>query len=380
MKCQYRITNGRVMDPATGFDGTRDIYIRNSKIVEAVPGIEAEETIDAKGCLVLPGLIDFHTHIYRGHSDHGIHPDLMNIPNGITAAVDAGSAGTASFEGFYRDVATAYDITIKSYIHVGAIGVLTEQYFEDTNPAFYDIPRLEYLFERYADQILGIKVRIGKLFSKEFGLKPLVEAKRIANQIGTTVCAHAVHPESSYDEILGVLGAGDVLCHCFQSKGDHSILDKNGKVGKAAREARARGVVFDAASGRANYNLSVIRKALDDGFPPDVITTDVVCVSMYNKKVFALPYVMSYYLAAGLPLMEVLRATTATPAKLMRLEGQIGTLAPGALADVAIVKLADHPLAYPDQFGNVVQGEHLLVPMLTMKAGRKAFVRIDFAF
>jgi predicted amidohydrolase len=89
---------------------------------------------------------------------------------------------------------------------------------------------------------------------------------------------------------------------------------------------------------------------------------------------------MSAYLALGMPLADVLRAVTATPAKLMHMEGQIGTLAPGALADVAIVKLADHPMTFQDQFQNVVQGDRLFVPMLTVKAGRKAFVRIDFAF
>jgi dihydroorotase len=380
MQCQYRITNGRVIDPAAGFDGTRDIYIRNSKIVAAEPGIEAAETIDAKGCLVLPGLIDFHTHLYGGHSDLGIQPDLMTLPNGVTSAVDAGSAGTASFEGFCKNVALAATTTIKSYILVGAIGVMTEQYFENTDPAFYDIPRLEYMFERYPDQLLGIKVRIGKLFSKEFGLKPLAEAKRLARSIGTTVCVHAVHPESPYEDILGLLEAGDVICHCFQSKGDYTILDKNGKVGKAAREARARGVIFDAASGRANYSFGVAKKALDDGFLPDVLSTDVVTISMYHPKVFSLPYVMSAYLALGMPLADVLRAVTATPARLMHMEGRIGTLAPGALADVAIVKLADHPMTFEDQFQNVVKGDKLFVPMLTVKAGRKAFVRIDFAF
>lgn len=381
MKYQYRIVNGRVIDPAAGVDDSRDIYIRNSKIVQPAPGetVEVGETIDAKGCLVLPGLIDFHTHLYRGHTDLGIHPDLMTIPNGVTSAVDAGSAGTAGFEGFYKDVVSAADITIRSFILVGSIDVATDTYFENTDPQYYDIPRLEYMFERYPEQLLGIKVRIGKLFSKEFNIKPLLEAKRLAKQIGTIVCVHAVHPESPYERILEVLEKDDILCHCYQSKGDYTILDANGKVSAAARAARERRVLFDAASGRANYNFAVAAKALADGFPPDFVTTDVVTVSMYDRRVFSLPAVMSAYLALGMPLVEVLRAVTATAAKHMRLEGHIGTLQPGALADVAIVKLAERPISFPDQFGNVVEGNKLFVPMQTFKAGRNVFARIDFA-
>ncbi|MCD8349735.1 MAG: amidohydrolase family protein [Planctomycetaceae bacterium] len=382
MQCQYRITNGRVFDPGAGVDESRDVYIRNSRIAAPEYGTEhgAAETVDAKGCLVLPGLIDFHTHLYRGHTDLGIHSDLMTIPNGVTSAVDAGSAGTAGFEGFYKDTVCAADITIRSFILVGAIGVATDRYFENTDPQFYDTARLEYMFERYPEQLLGIKVRIGKLFSKEHNLKPLVEAKRIAKAIGTIVCVHAVHPESPFEEILGVLEKGDILCHCFQSKGAYSILDANGAVSAAARAARERGVVFDAASGRANYSYGVAKQAIDDGFLPDLVTTDVVTVSMYERKVFSLPYVMSAYLALGMPLADLVRAVTATAAQHMRLSGRIGTLAPGALADVAIVKLDERPMAFDDQFGNVVKGDKLFVPMQTFKAGRNMFTRIDFAF
>lgn len=378
----YRIKNGRVIDPARGVDRVEDVYVRNSKIVETPECKISEniEEINASGCLVLPGLIDFHTHLNRYHSDFGIHPDSMTFPNGITAAVDAGSSGSANFEGFYRDVICSSSTTIKSFINVSPLGIATDRHMEDLNPEFYDVSRLEYIFERYRHELLGLKVRIGKQNSGDLGLLPLKRTTELARYFGTGMCVHVVHPESPYDEILSHFEPGDILCHCFQSKGQYSILNEKGKVCEAAKQARERGVIFDGASGRANHDLGVIKKALDDGFMPDIISTDVTISSIYTKSPFSLLYVMSYYLALGMPLAEVIRAVTAAPAERMGMEGQIGTLAPGALADVTIFRLQEKPVVFSDQFENSFAGSRLFLPQMTIKAGKTVFMQIDFAF
>lgn len=379
----FLIKNGRVIDAAQGIDEVRDIWIYNSKVMPAPENpdtAEADEVIDASGLLVLPGLIDFHTHLGYRNSDVGLHPDLYTLPNGVTSAVDAGSGGSCNFESVVHDNIYNAFITMRAFINITATGIITEQYFENMEPENIDHKRLEYMLERYADLILGFKCRIGHFFSKELDLIPLDAARGLGERFHLPVCCHAVWPESPYEEILSKLRKDDILCHCYQSQGDYSILDANGRIQDCVKDARARGVIFDCASGRKNHSLDIMQKAIAQGFLPDVISTDVVTHSIYRKKLFCLPYTMSEYLAGGMEIMDVIRAVTATPAGLMHLEGQIGTLKAGAMADVAIMQLLEKPMTFHDMVGNDMPADKLFVPIMTLKAGRLAYRRIDYTF
>jgi predicted amidohydrolase len=128
----------------------------------------------------------------------------------------------------------------------------------------------------------------------------------------------------------------------------------------------------------SNHDLRVMRNAFDDGFYPDLMGTDVVLKSVYRNRTFGLLYVMSKHLALGMPLAQVIRACTQTPARLMGLEGKIGTLTPGARADIAILKIRKKPIKFEDNYGNTVEGCELLVPQVTIKNGRVAYKHIEF--
>lgn len=377
------IKNAQIMDASCNTNTFGNILIKGDKIVpyseEEIP--ENCQVIDAKGNLVVPGLIDFHTHIAYGLGDTGIHADLMAIPNGITAAVDAGSTGTAAFEGFVRYVIPNSEITIKAFLNVSAIGVTTEQHTERTEPGLYDVERIHALFERYYPQyMLGLKIRMGKAFTRGQGMEPLIAAKRISKELKCPLCVHLTDSEFPFEKALELLEKDDILCHCYQGQGAYSILDSDSRVLLAAREARQRGVIFDMAAGRINYNLHIMKKAIEDGFLPDIISTDTVATSVYQHKLFHLLYVMSYALDAGIPLMEVIKACTVTPAAHMGLAGKIGTLQPGANADISILKLEEHPITFKDQYGNQMKGNHLFLPLATLKAGRVVYKRIEFEF
>jgi dihydroorotase len=380
----FCIKNGRVIDPAREIDRIEDLYVHNSRIVASSDIGSSQsgefEAIDASDCLVLPGLIDFHIHVNHYHTDFGIQPDAMTFPNGVTSVVDPGSTGPSNFEGFYKHVICASDTTIKSFVNVAAMGVSTTCYVENLDPAFYDIPHLEYIFERYSENILGLKLRVGKLHSGELGLKPLVATREIARRLNTTMCVHVVYPESPYEEILSYFDKGDILCHCFQSKGPHNIFDETGKIENAVWQARERGVIFDAAYGRTIHNYALILRALNEGFMPDIISTDLTRQGIYVRRPYSLLYVLASFLAMGMPLIEIFRAVTITPARLMRMEGQIGTLAPGALADVSILNLREKNVTFTDEFGNTITGKHFFIPQMTIKAGKIVFRQVDFAY
>jgi dihydroorotase len=374
----YIIRRGRVIDPARGIDREEDIFVYNSKIMPQPEGpVEVDEEIDALGCLVMPGLIDFHTHLAWGIADIGLNPDLMTLPNGITSAVDAGTTGWANFPAFVKKIALAGDLTVKAFLNISSNGITAEPYAENTDPERINEKEIFRMFELYSDYLLGLKVRVGKFVSSENGLRPLAAAVDLGKKLNVPVVTHVVHPEAPYSEVFNLLRSGDILCHCFQEKGPFTILDSSNRVQQTAKEARSRGIWFDHAAGRANYGFGVAQAAVHDGFYPDIISTDVVPYSIYKRKVFALPFTMSAYIAMGMPLMEIVRACTQTPARLMKLAG-IGSLAPGMFADIAVLRMQEYNLAFKDQFGHEIPGRYLLIPQMTMKGGRIAYRQITF--
>ena len=199
------IRNAHILDPGCNRDEMGDLLIGGTKILPYSGGElpDSCQVIDAGGNLVLPGLIDFHTHIAYGLGDTGIHPDLMTIPNGITAAVDAGSTGTAAFEGLVRYVMANNETTIRAFLHVAAIGVTTEVHSEQADPSLYDVERIRMLVERYYPSVLlGLKVRVGRGFTTGWGAEPLKRAKELARQLGCPLCVHLTDSEFPYEEAL----------------------------------------------------------------------------------------------------------------------------------------------------------------------------------
>jgi len=376
------IKNAHIFDPSCNRDEFGMILIEGDQIIEYDEKKVNSQTlvIDAQGNYVFPGLIDFHTHIGFGMSETGLHCDLMTIPNGITAAVDQGSFGSVTFDGFVKYVVPNNETTTKAYCHVSPIGIATDIHSETANPDHYDLERLRNMFRKYyPDYFLGLKIRIGNLFTKGLGVKPLEAAKKIAKEIGCPMVVHFNNSDIPYEQVLNLLDEGDVICHCFQGMGE-TILDQDGKIVDAAWKARERGVLFDAAPGRINHNYEIIRKAIEQGFLPDIISTDTIFDSVYQHKSFCLLYVLSFLYDLGIPLDALIRACTATPARLMHMENQIGTLRPGSRADIAIIKLAEHPVAHRDNHGNTFTGKHLFVPLETIKDGRVVYKRIEFEY
>jgi predicted amidohydrolase len=368
------IKGGTVVDPARDSERTGDVFVSGGRIAApaAGGGAEAGQVIDAAGCLVLPGLIDFHLHLYAGGTEIGLEPDPGLLPQGVTTAVDAGSAGIAGYDLFSSSVVARSAVRIKSLLNVSPAGLATIRYPENVDPSHYDPGRTAELFARHRGELFGLKVRQSRSIVGQLGLAPLRAALRMAESVGCPVVVHVTDPPGSAGEIADLLRPGDVFCHVYHGTGG-TILGSDGAILPEIQAARTRGVVFDAANGRSHFAFAVARQALRQSFLPDVISTDLIAQSLYRTPVFGLPHIMSKYLALDVPLRDVVAACTSTPARLLGMAGEIGTLAPGACADVAVFRQVAKRVEFVDTPGDRMVGQAILVPQLTVRAGRVVY-------
>lgn len=379
MKADYILRGGRVIDSAAGSDEIRDLYIRGSRLfdpdgeaVECLP----ERTIDLSGCVVTPGLIDYHAHVFHTGSNIAIRPDLL-LHQGTTTVVDAGTAGRANYEAFETDVIRKARIGIRAYLNIDSRGQEGAARPENFDPALFDREGMRALIMRYGAQLLGLKLRLSRgIVPEKKAAEILRESVALADWLQERtgkrlrLCVHVTDSPIPAGVLASMLRPGDIFCHCFQGKGS-PILAENGGIDDDVLRARERGVLFDAANGRGNFSLSVAREALRAGFLPDIISSDLTVSTFYKSShVRSLPHVISKYLSLGLSLPEILRRCTETPAKLLGEEGELGTLHPGARADIAVFRLTEQAWEQEDFCGERIRCEQLLVPQMTFCGGK----------
>jgi dihydroorotase len=168
---------------------------------------------------------------------------------------------------------------------------------------------------------------------------------------------------------MELMKPGDVITHCFNTH-TIGILDSSGKVKASVLAARQRGVLFDIGHGAGSFNFAIARKALDQGFLPDTISTDVYQASI-NGPVFDMPTTMSKMLYLGMDFDDILARTTAAPAKIVNRLPGMGSLAVGAPADIALLAIEDGHFKLVDAQWNEVTVERRIVSRLTICRGKR---------
>ncbi len=155
-KYDLLIRGGRVINPAHKLDAIHDLAIADGRIVAVEAGIHAEaaETIDATGKLVVPGLIDIHTH--AGRESDG--PALC-LADGVTGLIDAGSQG-ADRIGEIIAVAKSAPQPFRVLINIGRAGILPEGDTMDLRHA--DVAAARAAIARNRDIIAGVKARLSR--------------------------------------------------------------------------------------------------------------------------------------------------------------------------------------------------------------------------
>lgn len=387
MKLDILIKNGLVADLDNADYVNQNIGIVGNRIVDLqdVENAQAETIIDAAGCIVLPGLIDFHAHVFHGGTAISVNPDVLCLPNGVTSVVDAGSSGWVNYKLFRNSVMNTAQTRIKSYLNVVNVGLSTlgggpTGYLENTNPANFNVEKISQTLDENRDNILGLKLRYSQDIAtgRNFSGDPFYATVELARALKTTLCVHVTDSRLPADELIGHFQADDIYAHCFHGTGN-AILRESGELFPAIRDAKGRGVIFDCSNGVAHFDFNVARNTMEQGFNPDIISTDLTLRnSLRTDKVFSLLFIMSKYLNMGMSFFEVVRAVTRTPARLMKMQGQIGTLAPGALADIAIVKLRKDKIVFEDTKGAVLEGDRYIDNCATIINGQIVYRRQRF--
>ncbi|MDR1901481.1 MAG: amidohydrolase family protein [Treponema sp.] len=375
----FLIKNGRVVDTALGINDVIDIAIKNDIIAEVgknLPVNNAVRVIDADGCYITPGLVDYHAHINYGSSDICFRAEIGCFPSGVTTCVDGGSAGVSSYENFYNTIVCSSQVNIKGYLNISSVGETAHSCPEELNPALFEIDKILRFCKKYEGNIVGIKIRLGAPMVRNFGIEPLKVAQKVAKDAGIPLTVHMIDCPVPVKDVLAVLSAGDIYCHVFHNTGKGTILDQNGKLLPELFEARKRGVLFDVSHGRGAGSFTVAKAALEQGFKPDLITSDLSRYSLYRSPAYTVNYIMSEFLHLGFTFEELIKMYTETSAKLIYGKCD-GFIKPGYLADLAIFRLVDKPVTFVDYKGEKLNGNKIIKCEMTFKDGEPVFCQVD---
>jgi dihydroorotase len=373
------IKGGHVIDPKNNIDGLFDVAIRDGKIVRVAKNIDtakAVQVVNATGLYVTPGLIDIHAHVFAGteanrylsNGPDALPPDGFTFRVGVTTVVDAGGAGWKDFALFKRNIIDRSKTRVLALLNVigeGMRGGGYEQNPEDMSPSM-----IAQTAAANRDIIVGIKVA----HYTGHDWRPVdsaVAAGRLAD-IPVMIDFGGSRPALSLEELfMQHLRPGDIFTHAYANLGQsrEAIVDEStDKLKPFVLEARKKGILFDVGYGGISFRFSQAIPALKQGFYPSSISTDIHSSSMNNSMKDQLN-VLSTFLALGMNLTDVIRASTVTPARSIQRE-ELGNLSPGSVADVAILHLREGKFGFFDHTGYKIEGTRRLECAMTIRNGK----------
>ena len=362
------IRGGRVIDPSIGLDAVRDIAIAGGRIAAVEPAITASaaDVIDARGRIVVPGLIDIHSH--AGRSKEG--PPL-SLQDGVTGFVDAGSAGADNIDEIAAVARGAPQIG-RVLVNIARTGVAPGGELMDINRA--DVARARGAVSRNRDVVVGIKARLSNTVAGTSDLEALRRAQEAAAPFDLPVMIHVGQSYSPLRAILPLLKRGDIVTHMY-APAPNGILDEQGRLIPDVAAARRRGVIFDFGNGvTGHFTWDVVERAMQQGFWPDTVSTDWNVMSR-STGVVDFPNVMSKFLLFGMPLSQVVACATANAARVFPAFEDRGTLNVGAPADVAILELREGAFEFVDNYKGTRTGRQRLFPVATVLNGKRTPAR-----
>jgi dihydroorotase len=384
-KFDLLVKGGDVLDPSQNLKAVRDVGIRFGAIeaVQAdIPADRALRVLDAKGKLVTPGLIDLHSHVFPYGSAIGIPADELVPFQGTTTVVSAGDAGANNFAILRRHIVAQTRTRIYAFIHIANMGLTGFPVPELFNIDYAIVDAAAKAIAENADMVLGAKVRMSENVVNQHGLEPLKRTILACERSGTPakVMCHigGVQSRDLMSQILDTLRPGDILTHCYSGApnvaGQGTNIVQDGKLLPAAIEAKKRGVVFDIGHGGGSFDYTIAEAAIQQGAPPDTISSDIHVFSGNSPGMPFLTWVMSKFLNMGFTLEQVIAMATSAPAKAIGRQAKLGTLAVGAPADLTLLDVVDGPVSFVDTRNNKREGKVHIKPAQVV-AGGVAFGR-----
>ncbi|MCL4844403.1 MAG: amidohydrolase/deacetylase family metallohydrolase [Bryobacteraceae bacterium] len=366
------LRGGRLIDPANGIDGLRDVGIRDGRVAavaESLDPASAKRVLDVKGLVLTPGLVDIHVHLFHSTNikdvwagDNSVRPDDFSFRTGVTTMADAGSSGWRNFETFRHTVIDRAKTRVFAFINIAGFGMLSnmvEQHAEDMLPE-----EVAKLAKKHADVVVGVKTAHWEDGSWTAVEKSL-EAGKLAG-IPLMVDFGWFRAERPFWKLVDeMLRPGDIATHAFRAP--VPWLDTDGKLFDYLGRARERGVKFDVGHGGGSFAFRNAVPAVAQGFWPDSISTDLHTQSM-NLGMIDMPTTMSKFLAMGMPLREVVRRSTVMPARMIG-KPELGHLSVGAVADIAAWRLLEGDFGFSDSDRGLLKGRRRLTCELTLLGG-----------
>ena len=374
------IQNGQVYDGSGASAVDADVRIRGESIAEIGPNLplDGDNAVDATGLLVVPGLIDLHVHVFGGTGQYALDPEQAGLTTGVTTVLDTGTAGALTYETFHRFIISRAHEEIYALLNISIIGCL--QGHPDIEPVMGELSDARYChvpssvdcIKQFPDRLVGSKVRLSAVLADN---RPENEqaafrgALEVASRTGTFLMVHHSASNVPTDEMLDAMRPGDVVTHLYHPKRGSAFEGTDRTPSRALLKARERGVVLDVGHGIGSFGWAVAEAACQEhDFWPDTISTDLhaFCV---NGPVHDMPTTMSKFLHLGMPIAEVIRASTQRPAEVLRCGDRLGTLGPQRQADITLLRLEEGPAELYDVLGEGRDARQRLVPVAVFKRG-----------
>ena len=374
LQAQYDvlIKGGTVIDPKNNLFDTLDVAIEKGVIVKISSDIDpqlSQKVIYAEDLLVVPGLIDIHTHVFVGETPaifaggfNSVSPDDFTFRAGITTVVDAGTSGWRSFPKFKETVIDGSKTRVLAFLNIVGAGMVGKPLEEDLDDM--DIEQCVQTMQTYPQHIVGVK--IGHYTGPQW--EPFNRALQAAEQLEKPLFLECHLPQLPLGDLLTKMRPGDIFTHTYGAVDDRQwLLNDEGQIIHAVRMARDKGVYFDVGHGGGSFHYSLAKPALEKQFYPHSMGTDLHRFSM-NAGMKDMLNVMTKFLNLGMDLQQVIAAATWNPARMI-LREDLGHLSVGTVADVALLKLRKGHFGLVDASGFRITGDTLLQAEMTIRAG-----------